>query len=1520
MRRSLSAVLTLWALPFPILAQGIITTVAGTEWVFPRTALAAKDAPLGRVTALAVDTGGNLYVTDTGNHTVVKVSPDGKLTIAAGNGLKGFSGDGGAATSASLDTPMGLAIDSAGNLYISDTGNCRIRMVTPGGVITTVAGTGTPDFSGDGGPATKANLNQPQSLALDTAGNLFVSDTGNARIRRITSAGTISTVAGNEKAGLSGDGGPATSASLGGVVFCIPTNAPIGIGPPCPNLGIAVDAAGNLFIADTGNHRIRRVDRQGIITTVAGTGQSGFAGDGGPAGSAMLNDPTGILADSAGSLYISDCTNLRVRRVSSAGVISTFAGNGLVGLAGDGGLATAASFQWPVGLARDAGGNLFIADSSSLRVRRVTPAGIITTVAGNGRFRFFGDGSTAPAASLNFPRRAAVDAAGNLYIADTDNQRIRKVTPVGIISTFAGSGQPLTAGAQVGPATEMPLAQPSAVILDAQSNLLIADTFHQTVQRVTADGIMREVPGTPWWPDIAGVSRGAGAGVYFPTGLALDSAGNLFIASSYLVYRVSPNGVPALLAGKPDCSCEFCVCRGFAGDGGPATAAQLLGPNDVAVDAGGNVYIADTFNNRIRRVAPDGIISTVAGNDSWGFSGDGGPAVKASLNGPYGVTVDATGNLYIADTNNHRIRRVSPSGVITTVAGNGRPGYSGDGGLGLDASLNQPTDVKLDKVGNILITDSANSRIRVVLAAPQSFQVSPTSLSFTATQGAFAPPSKTITLSSSIGLSFTASTATTDGGAWLSVSQTSGYMPAVLGVSVDAGALAPGAYTGTLTITVAGAAPSSRTVSVSLQVEPPATQPELSLETKELTFRLLQGGGESSVQLTVSNVGGGTLSFTANASTGSGGDWLQVTPASGTATPAQPASITIAVRPAKLEAGTYQGKVTVAGAGTTRTVPVTLVISAPQPMILLSQTGLTFTAVSQGGTVLPQTIGILNTGSGSLDWTARVSMLSGSGWLSISPTSGTVSRPFLDVSFLDVSVDGRALASGDYFGRVDITAPGADNSPQTLMVVLNVLPPGANPGPQVRPTGLIFTTVAGAGNPGSQSVNVSNVSGTAVTYGSSQTYVGGGKWFAHVPLDATVAPDTPERVVVQPDFTGLAPGILRAYLNLGFSDGSSRTVSILSVLAPPSQSGTAAGSPAKPGERLAGGCSPSRLRIVPTSLPQVFTASLSQPTAVEVQIVDDCGAPVTRERGGTAVRLSMSNGDPSVDLVHTQEGHWAGSWQPRHTASGAVRITITAFLALPNGTVLAEQVEMSATLTTGAAVPLVNPGAVVNGASFVAQSVVAPGTLVSVFGSRLADGTASSELPMSNNLGGTQVVLGGKPVPLRYASDGQLNAQMPYDIPVNTQLQLLVQRGSALSVPEVITVASAEPAIFTMSQTGVGQGAVVNGVTNVLADSANPVKAGDVVTIYCTGLGKVDPPVAAGAVTPTLPLSWTVNPVTVTMGGLPAQVQFEGLTPSKAGLYQVNAFVPDGVAPGDQVPVVLTVAGQSSPPVTMAVR
>jgi len=1473
-------------------AQAIITTVAGSTFVFQGDGKPAAQAPIGQIQGVAADAAGNVYASGVNDNLVFKISSNGILTVVAGNGINAFSGDGGPATNAAFSFPTGLAVDGAGNLYIAEVGNHRVRKVNADGNIITVAGNGAPGFSGDGGPATAAALNFPTGVAVDAAGNVFIADRNNQRIRKVDAAGIIATVAGSGTTGYSGDGGPATAASL--------ALSRVGLVS-----GVAVDALGNLYIADSENGRVRRVDPAGKILTVAGTGAAGYSGDGGPAVGAGLNSPQGVAVDASGNLYIADAFNNVVRMVNSAGIIRTVAGSGARGFSGDGGAAVQAALANESALAVDPAGNLYIADAANSRVRKVSSAGIITTLAGNGLNKFGGDGGAAIRASLNSPQGVAVDAAGNIFIADSLNNRIRKTLADGtVITTAAGSGAALSL-ADGGAATNAALGSPASVAVDSAGNIFIADDANHRVRKVAPNGVITTVAGN----GVAGSSGdnipAVSAALNHPIGVALDAAGNLYITDRFnnRVRKVSAAGIITTVAGNS--------VAGFSGDNGPATGAQLRAPFGVAVDAGGNLYIGDDGNNRVRKVSAAGIITTVAGNGLAGSSGDGGPATVAALNSPRGVAVDGAGNLYVADSGNHRVRKVS-AGVISTVAGNGTGAFWGDGGPPTAASLNCPSGVAVDIAGRLYVADLGNDRIRKIEVPPvaPSLALAPSTLTFTAAAGATSVPPLQISVSGPLaGLPWTVQAASETGN-WLAATPGAGEVPGTINVSVNVSGLTPGTYRGAVAVQAPLAAPPTQNVTAQLTVTP-ALPAKLAVEPASLSFESTAGTTNPSAQsLRVDNAGSGTLSWRVRAGTAGSGSWLSVSQASGYASSGSPASVRVTANIFGLVPGVYTTALQVEGltTGETVTVPVTLLVAQVTQTILVSQSALLFTGVQGGDSAPPQSLGILNTGQGVMSWTVRSETLSGGSWLRVSPSSGRSDANSLQIPQVDVSVSVAGLRAGQYSGLVRVEAPGADNSPQYVSAELNVLPVGSNPGVLVRPTGLIFAARAGTSSPGSQTVRLATATpGSVAAVGGLLTF-DGGNWLQALPTNLVLSTADPRNIVIQPALASLAPGIYRAALTLLFDDGSPcQPVNVLFLVV---------GSGVRTAARRAqadsdGACVPARLHAVHRTLGNSFSAPVSWPSPVEVQVLDDCGTAV----GNATVVASFTNGDVPLALTSLRNGTYIGTWRP---SSAATQVVVTVRASLPPLT----PVELQARGAVGAnaRAPALNSGGVVNGASFAPTAPLAPGSIVSVFGANFASTNAgASSLPLPKTLAGASLQVGGLDVPLFYSSGGQINAQLPFELTLNTRPQLIVKGADFVTVPETITVAAARPGIFTTSQDGKGQGVIMD-TANRLVDASNPAQPGDVVVVYCTGLGATNPAVRSGEAAPASPLAKVTTPVSVTIGGQPAVVQFAGLTPGYAGLYQVNVQIPSGVTPGSSVPLVISQDGVPSNTVTLGIR
>jgi sugar lactone lactonase YvrE len=614
---------------------------------------------------IAVDSAGTLYVADSSNHTIRKITAAGVVTTLAGTAGSSGNKDG-TGTAALFNEPFAVVVDGTGNLFVADTNNNAIRKVTAAGVVTTLAGgkgSGTSDGTGSA-----AKLHEPRGIAIDSAGTLYVADYENHMVRKVTQAGVVTTLA----------GGP----DISGYVDAQGTAARF-----MALQGIAVDSAGNVYVTEEGNKDVRKITPSGLVTTMAG-GVGKFSG------------PRGIAIDSGGNLYVGDYATNVVRKVTSAGTVTTYAGTSPVAGSVDG-TSTNALFNGPSGIAIDSAGNLYVADTLNNTVRKISTSGTVTTLAGLAGRTSSVDGSGA-AARFEDPYAIAADGSGNLYVADATDHSIRKITSAGVVTTLAGKGGSF--GSADGTASNARFWAPLGIAADSAGNVYVADTGNATVRKITSVGVVTTLAGSAGQ---SGSADGTGAAARFisPYGITVDSAGTVYVVESNAVVRkITPTGVVTTLAGTSG-------TNGFTD--GTGTAARFSVPFDIAVDGSGNLFVSDHGNHSVRKITPTGVVTTLAGSGSAGKTDATGTA--ASFKFPSGIAVDTVGNVYLADTDNQVIRKITPAGLVTTILGTGSVG-SADGS-GTVASFFNPKDVAVDASGKLYIVDRGNHTIRIARVA-----------------------------------------------------------------------------------------------------------------------------------------------------------------------------------------------------------------------------------------------------------------------------------------------------------------------------------------------------------------------------------------------------------------------------------------------------------------------------------------------------------------------------------------------------------------------------------------------------------------------------------------------------------------------------------------------------------------------------------------------------------------------------------------------------------------------------------
>ena len=602
------------------------------------------------------------------------------ITTLAGTAGTSGSTDG---TGALFNGPYATAVDGSGNVYVADSSNDTIRKITPAGVVSTLAGTAGVQGSNDG-TGSAAQFTNPFGVAVDANGNVYVADLGNNTIRKITPAGGVTTLAGSASNAGSNDGTGA------GASFFHPT-------------GIAVDGSGNLYVSDAFNDTIRKVTPDGGVTTLAGqAGTNSRGSTDGTGSAARFNSPAGVAVDGSGNVYVADGNNATIRKITPDGGVTT-----LVGTAGSfgstDGTGSAALFNNPFGVAVDGTGNIYVTDNSSNTIRKITPDNGVTTLAGTAGTSGATPG-TGPQALFNGPAGVAVDGNGNIYVADSGNNTIRKGTPTYAFTNFAGSAG--YSGSADGTGIFARFYGPNCLAIDGSGTLYVADAGNSTIRKITPGGVVSTLAGTAGQ---SGSADGSGGAALFsdPFGVALDGSGNLYVADYYNnnIRKITPGGVVSTLAG---------LAGQTGSTDGSGSAARFNGPAGVAVDQNGNVYVADYGNATIRVITSSGVV-TLAGVPGQTGSTDG-TGSAALFGGPAGLAVDGSGNLYLTDFNNDNIRKITPDGGVTTLAG--LAGHSGNAdGSGSAARFYGPEGVTLDGSGNLYVADQLNNAIRKIAPA-----------------------------------------------------------------------------------------------------------------------------------------------------------------------------------------------------------------------------------------------------------------------------------------------------------------------------------------------------------------------------------------------------------------------------------------------------------------------------------------------------------------------------------------------------------------------------------------------------------------------------------------------------------------------------------------------------------------------------------------------------------------------------------------------------------------------------------
>jgi sugar lactone lactonase YvrE len=1173
-----NAALASFALNLCVWPQGtpVMRTIAGGY--LGDGGLATK-AGIYEVRRVAVASDGTMYLADKSSHRVRRVTPDGRISTYAGTGESGFLGDGGPASAARFYFPEAVALDKAGNLYVADVSNARVRKITKEGIVSTYVGNGAEGGFQYNVSATSTSAGYPKSLTFADDGTLYVCDRDYYRVYKVSPQGILTLVIGNPSSATStGDGGPATSATVsrpGSVV----------IGPD-----------NSVYVSEWTGHRIRRIMPNGIVTTFAGAGTAGFAD--GPAATARFDGPDGMWMI-GNDLYIADSNNNRIRRIRN-GVVSTVAGTGEGGFAGDGGLATQARLRDPKGVGADQRGNLLINDVGNGRIRKLDlTTGIVTTIAGAGSSVPNGDGGPALGSFILSASGVWMENNGTLLVADAGRNRIRAIDRNGLVSTWAGSGEEGTLAGDLGPLSGARFWAPVRIVSDRRGTYYIVDRDNNRIRRVNPQGIVSTFAGST-----RGNSGDDGPATSAQFNRMRSAAvhplsNELYIADSenHCIRRVDLSGIVRRVAGT-------CGTSGFSGDGGDARSARMNLPSDLVFDSKGVLYVADSDNNRVRKIDNNGIITNYAGdgrvvwievmgeNRNNPRLGYGGPALNAAVGSPQAVTVDKNDHLYIVAT--HNVTRVDPAtGIITLLGGDGTYQFRGDGGPANRASLNNTTGIAVDSDLNVYLADQNNARIRMITTTSATTTVTirtnppglrvlvdgqevadgqqigwipNSSHQLSANRVVGSGNTRHVFASWSTGsqdlstqvragtgtavytANFTPQHKLTLGVNGAGVvdanppSEDGGYYNEGTVVQLTPAALADWSFAG-FSGDVNGMDGGSVTMSAPRRVvaEFAAPKPELSVTPAQLTFQLQEGGPAPAEQLITVASTGSPLGFAATASAG----FLRLDGAQNTT----PAVIRVNINATGLTAGTHQANVTITSSDAASiTIPVTVVV-APAPVRPTLQ--VTPTVMDINVSAADQSVARFIQASSSgdplrLGWGVRT----GAQWLVIRPENTSTTPAMFRLDVLP-----RGLPPGSHSGRIEITSPDSSNPSQVVLVNLTIEPEAPK---QLFPSSQKISFEyrrkrqgPGSSSPPQQLDVTSNQSG--LRFFARAAVSAPVPWLSVRSSDGSANPSAPGSLIITANGEGLEPGMHEGSVELRLEqsgDVIARVPVLLEVVAP----------------------------------------------------------------------------------------------------------------------------------------------------------------------------------------------------------------------------------------------------------------------------------------------------------------------------------------------------------------------------------